>query len=127
MARQLAGCGIVLQQVQRRAAVEMPQLVGLYCVPTAELMAFQQIVDGCNRGTGAACRLDSRWRTIDLAIPATLRMRLQRELLNQIPGSSIHLRFLAIPAPGPLQQISWACRQPCRWNSNNTSSSKGSP
>src|SRR5438552_16682934 len=92
MTHQLARRRLVLQQLQRSPAIEVPQLVSLHHMPSAELVPLQQVVDGCDRGTRTARRLDPRWRAIDLAIPAALGMRLQREFRDQL-RSLAHVRL----------------------------------
>jgi len=55
LAIQLVRCWIVGQQLERRATIEVPDLIGIDDVPATELSLFEQIID---RG-GRASRLDA--------------------------------------------------------------------
>src|SRR6185437_6564043 len=86
MTREAAFRWIVLEQLKGRSVVEMPDLIRVHDMPTTQLLPFQQIVNRGQGGTRAARSLHALARTIQLAIPPTLRMRQQRQSSNEIGG-----------------------------------------
>ena len=90
-ARQFAGGRTVHQELERRAIVEVPHFVGCHHVPAAELRRFQQIVDRRQRCARTARRLDDFGRAMRFAIPATLGVRHELQLRDQLLGG-VHRR-----------------------------------
>src|SRR5688500_12229464 len=74
MPRELSRPWIVSKQQQRRAGIEMPDLVRIDDVPATELMLFEQVVDRSGRTSRLVAALNAIRRAIDFPKPAAFRM-----------------------------------------------------
>ena len=80
------------QQLDRVSLVVVPDLVGIYAVPPAELALGKQEVDRRQRGplNIAIEHLDSMRRAKHLRVVPTLRVRTHVEQLDQLSRARMH-------------------------------------
>jgi hypothetical protein len=83
MASELVVVGIVGDEFEGLAAIEMPNFIGFDDMPTANLSSGQQIVNGSESRSGAALGVEENGRSVEFAIPAAFGVGLELEPIDE--------------------------------------------
>jgi hypothetical protein len=75
---------LVSEQLQRRAGIKMPDLIGIDGVPAAAFLALKQVVNARQRTTRGVRRFDVQGGTMQFPIPATFGMGSESETLYDL-------------------------------------------
>jgi hypothetical protein len=83
MASELMLFGIVGDEFESLAAIEMPNFIGFDDMPTAHLSGGKQIVNGGESRSGAALGVEENGRSVEFAIPAAFGVGLELEPIDE--------------------------------------------
>jgi hypothetical protein len=83
IASELVLVGIVGNEFEGLATIEMPNLIGFDDMPTADLSGGKQVVNGGKGRSGAAWRIEENRRSVEFAIPAPFGVGLELEPIDK--------------------------------------------
>jgi hypothetical protein len=83
MASELVVVGIVGNEFESLATIEMPNLIRFDDMPTADLSGGKQIVNGGESRSGTAWGVEENGRSVEFAIPAAFGVGLELEPIDE--------------------------------------------
>jgi hypothetical protein len=83
MASELMVVGIVGDEFEGLATIEMPNFIGFDDMPTADLSGGEEVVNGGEGRSGAAWGIEENGRSVEFAIPAAFGVGLELEPIDE--------------------------------------------
>jgi hypothetical protein len=83
MTSELMVVGIIGDKFEGLTAIEVPNLVGFYDMPTANLSGGKKVVNSREGRSGASWGIEENGRSIEFAIPAAFRVGLELEPIDE--------------------------------------------